>query len=310
MANPGAAPNTVVTSIRQVVKRGFYAGQRNVARLHTWLTPRSTRKFALFVLHAIAPAKSDMAVSPSRFRRQLAALLSAGYRCLDFDEVLQAIQEAGSLQSPAFGLTFDDGYRSVYEDAWPVVEELGVSATIFVTVNFLEGKVAPPWYSSDAALVREYAEHAAQFRPLEWPQLREMARSKRIRIGSHSLNHHLMGRLDETTLRHDLQRSKHILEDRLGVPVSLFSYPFGVARYGAYSRASEDVVRQMGFRCSCTSEIGRIRAGSGNPYLLPRISLVEEDTGLDARAKAAGAYDWIGLAQSAFQRIFPNPHDG
>jgi len=310
VANPGAAPNTVVTSIRQVVKRGFYAGQRNVARLHTWLTPRSTRKFALFVLHAIAPAKSDMAVSPSRFRRQLAALLSAGYRCLDFDEVLQAIQEAGSLQSPAFGLTFDDGYRSVYEDAWPVVEELGVSATIFVTVNFLDGKVAPPWYSSDAALVREYAEHAAQFRPLEWPQLREMARSKRIRIGSHSLNHHLMGRLDETTLRHDLQRSKHILEDRLGVPVSLFSYPFGVARYGAYSRASEDVVRQMGFRCSCTSEIGRIRAGSGNPYLLPRISLVEEDTGLDARAKAAGAYDWIGLAQSAFQRIFPNPHDG
>ncbi len=285
MANPGAAPNTVVTSIRQVVKRGFYAGQRNVARLHTWLTPRSTRKFALFVLHAIAPAKSDMAVSPSRFRRQLAALLSAGYRCLDFDEVLQAIQEAGSLQSPAFGLTFDDGYRSVYEDAWPVV-------------------------SSDAALVREYAEHAAQFRPLEWPQLREMARSKRIRIGSHSLNHHLMGRLDETTLRDDLQRSKHILEDRLDVPVSLFSYPFGVARYGAYSRASEDVVRQMGFRCSCTSEIGRIRAGSGNPYLLPRISLVEEDTGLDARAKAAGAYDWIGLAQSAFQRIFPNPHDG
>src|SRR5258708_28865886 len=137
-----------------------------------------------------------------------------------------------------------------------------------------------------------------------------MARSKRIRIGSHSLNHHLMGRLDETTLRHDLQRSKHILEDRLGVPVSLFSYPFGVARYGAYSRASEDVVRQMGFRCSCTSEIGRIRTGSGNPYLLPRISLVEEDTGLDARAKAAGAYDWIGLAQSAFQRIFPNPHDG
>src|SRR5258708_11050034 len=182
-----------------------------------------------------------MAVSPSRFRRQLAALLSAGYRCLDFDEVLQAIQEAGSLQSPAFGLAFDDGDRSVYEDAWPVVEELGVSATIFVTVNFLDGKVAPPWYSSDTALVREYAEHAAQFRPLEWPQLREMARSKRIRIGSHSLNHHLIGRLDATTLRHHLRRSKHILEDRPGLPASLSSYPFLAAASVANLSGTRDL---------------------------------------------------------------------
>ena len=299
-----------MTSLRQVVKRGFYAGQRNAARLHAWLWPRSTGKFVLFSLHAIAVTRSDMAVSPSRFRHQLAALLQAGYRCLDFDEALRAVQEAAFLRCPAFGLTFDDGYRSVYEEAWPVLEELSVPATIFVTVNFLDGKVAPPWRSSHADLVREYAEHGADFRPLEWPQLREMACSKRIRIGSHSLNHSLMGRLDGDTLREDLQRSKHILEDRLGVPVSLFSYPFGVARYGAYSRASEEAVRQAGFLSSCTSEIGRVRAGSGNPYLLPRISLVDEDTGLDARAKAAGAYDWVGLAQRAFQRIFPNPHDG
>jgi peptidoglycan/xylan/chitin deacetylase (PgdA/CDA1 family) len=249
-----------------------------------------------------------MAVSPARFRTQLTALLQSGYRCLDFDELLRAVADAAFLRHPAFGLTFDDGYRSVYEEAWPVLEELGVPATIFVTVNFLDGKVAPPWHSSDAALVREYAENSAHFRPLEWPQLREMARSKHIRIGSHSLSHFLMGRLDGDTLRDELQRSKHILEDRLGVSVSLFSYPFGVARYGAYSRASEEAVRQAGFRSSCTSEIGRIRAGSGNPYLLPRISLVDEDTGLDARAKAAGAYDWVGLAQRAFQRIFPNPH--
>lgn len=297
-----------MTSLRQVVKRTFYEAQRNVARLHAWVKPPSTEQFALFNLHAIAVARSDLAVSPTRFRRQLAALLQVGYRCLDFDEVLRAVEEAASVRCPAFSITFDDGYRSVYEEAWPVLEELGLSATIFVTVDFLDGKVAPPWHSSHAALVREYAANAAQFRPLEWPQLREMARSARIRIGSHSMSHFLMGRLDGDTLRDELQRSKQVLEDRLGVPVSLFSYPFGVARYGAYSRASEEAVRQAGFLSSCTSEIGRVRAGSGNPYLLPRIPLVDEDTGLDARAKAAGAYDWVGLAQDAFHRIFPNPH--
>ena len=91
MANPGAAPHTAVIPVRQVVKRGFYAGQRNVGRLHAWLKPPSTKKFVLFVLHAIALAQSDMAVSPAKFRRQLDALLRVGYRCLDFDEVLQAV---------------------------------------------------------------------------------------------------------------------------------------------------------------------------------------------------------------------------
>lgn len=308
MAHSCAAPTRAVISLRHVVKRGFYAGQRRVARLHTWLRPRSTSRFALFSLHAIAPATSDMAVSPPRFRRQLAALLQAGYRCLEFDEMLRAVNEPAFLRRPAFGLTFDDGYRSVYEEAWPVLEELGLPATIFVTVDFLDGKVAPPWRSSHPALVREYVDNAVHFRPLEWSHLREMARSKRIRIGSHSVSHLLMGRLDGAALRAELRRSKDVLEDRLGVPVSLFSYPFGVARYGGYSRASEAAVREAGFLCSCTSEIGRVRTGSGNPYLLPRISLVEEDTGLDACAKAAGAYDWVGVAQRTFQRIFPNPH--
>jgi peptidoglycan/xylan/chitin deacetylase (PgdA/CDA1 family) len=297
-----------VTSLRQVVKGAFSGGQRTVARLHATLTPPSTRKFALLSLHAIAAVRSEMAVSPGRFRRQLSALLEAGYRCLDYDDVLRAVDEASFVRGPVFGLTFDDGYRSVYEEAWPVLEELGLPATIFVTVNFLDGKVAPPWHSTHAALIRDYAANAGHFRPLEWGQLREMARSQRIRIGSHSLNHFLMGGLDPDTLREELQRSKQILEDRLGVPVSLFAYPFGVARYGAYSRASEEAVRQAGFRSSCTSEIGRIRAGSRNPYLLPRIPLVDQDSALDARAKAGGSYDWVGLAQAAFQEVFPNPH--
>jgi hypothetical protein len=99
------------------------------------------------------------------------------------------------------------------------------------------------------------------------------------------------------------------LEDRLGVPVPWFSYPFGVKTYGAYSDGTESALREIGYTASCTSEIGRARVGSG-PFLLPRISLVEQDAGVDACAKAAGAYDWVGVAQRSFQRLFSNPHEG
>jgi peptidoglycan/xylan/chitin deacetylase (PgdA/CDA1 family) len=297
--------------MRALVKRSFYRVQRQAARTRVRLSrapqAESTR-FAIFVLHAVSRGDSDMAVSPARLREQLKALTGAGYRCVDFGEALAAVGTGRRFAQPSFALTFDDGYRSVFEEGLPILEEFDATATLFVTVNLIEKTVAPPWHSQDPALVKEYRDHADQFRPLDWPQLRELIGSKRVRIGSHTMNHHLMGRLDEGQLRRELRDSKAILEDRLGVPVPWFSYPYGVKTYGAYSDRTEAALRDAGYTASCTSEIGRARIGSGS-FLLPRISLVEHDAGVDACAKAAGGYDWVGVAQHSFQRLFSNPHE-
>jgi peptidoglycan/xylan/chitin deacetylase (PgdA/CDA1 family) len=180
---------------------------------------------------------------------------------------------------------------------------------LFVTVNLVERKVAPPWHSADPVLLKEYRDHAEQFQPLDWRHLRELQRSRRVRIGSHSMNHPLMGRISDSELRRELRDSKTVLEDQLGVPVTWFAYPYGVKTYGAYSDQTEAALREIGYTASCTSEIGRASINSG-PFLLPRISLVEQDTGIDACAKAAGAYDWVGVAQRSFQTFFSNPHEG
>jgi peptidoglycan/xylan/chitin deacetylase (PgdA/CDA1 family) len=298
--------------MRALVKRSFYSVQRQAARARVRLS-RADRsaasKFAIFVLHAVSPANSDMAVSPARLREQLAALTGAGYRCVDFGDVLTSVSTGQPFAHPSFALTFDDGYRNVFEQGLPILEDFNATATLFVTVNLVEKTVAPPWHSSDPVLLKEYRDHADQFQPLDWPQLKELLRSNRVRIGSHTMNHHLMGRLGDSQLRGELRDSKAILEDRLGVPVAWFSYPFGVKTYGAYSDGTEAALREIGYTASCTSEIGRARSGSG-PFLLPRMSLVEHDTGADACAKAAGGYDWVGVAQRSFQRFFSNPHEG
>ena len=271
------------------------------------LDEQSRTKFAIFSLHAIAKASSDMAVSEDQLRAQLAGLLEAGYRCLDLPEVLRAVTSSEPLPEPAFCLTFDDGYRSVYEPGLRILEDLNLTATLFVTVNFLDGRVRPPWHSRDAALVREYSVNAAHFQPLEWAQVREMIAGKRVRIGSHSLNHFMVGHLADGDLRAEIRDSKQILEDRLGVEAPFFAYPYGVRPYGAYTERSEAMIREAGYCCSCSSRISRAAVGAG-AWLLPRLSLVESDTVRDARAKAAGAYDWVALAQNSFHRIFPNPH--
>jgi peptidoglycan/xylan/chitin deacetylase (PgdA/CDA1 family) len=295
--------------MRAAIKQAFYVGQRQAARLRMqWRRdPHSLTEFAIFSLHTIARASSDMAVSEVRLRAQLTGLLEAGYRCLDLPEALHVLTSQKPLPQPAFCLTFDDGYRSVYESGMQILEDLNLTATLFVTVNFLEGRVQPPWHSRDGALLREYAVNATHFQPLEWRQVREMIAGKRMRLGSHSLNHFMVGNLREADVRAEIRESKEILENRLGIEVPYFAYPYGVRPYGAYTERSEALIREAGYRCSCTSRISRAAIGKG-AWLLPRLSLVESDTALDARAKAAGAYDWVALAQNTFHGIFPNPH--
>jgi peptidoglycan/xylan/chitin deacetylase (PgdA/CDA1 family) len=296
--------------MRAIVKNAFYACQRQAARLRLrWgsLDRHSRTRFAIFSLHTIAGAASDMAVSEASLRAQLAGLLEAGYRCLDLPEALRALASSDPLPQPAFCLTFDDGYRSVYDPGLKILEDLNLTATLFITVNFLDGLVRPPWHSRDAALLREYSVYSADFQPLDWSQLREMIAGKRVRVGSHTLNHFMTGHLQKDDLRTEIRQSKEILENRLGVEVPFFAYPYGVRPYGAYSLRSEAILHQAGYQCSCTSRISRAAVGTG-AWLLPRISLVGSDTALDARAKASGAYDWVALAQNSFHGFFPNPH--
>lgn len=281
--------------------------QRQLARRSAKPAPdRPVDRVAVFAMHCLSRARSDMAVSPVRFREQMTALLDAGYRPLTMDDLLEVLN--GSSQTrPAFAITFDDGYESVFSEALPILEALSIPAGVFLTTGFLEGAVAPPWGSANAALVEEYRSEAEHFRPMSWEQARELARHPMIRIGSHSVSHPLLGVVPADAARDELVRSRTTLGEKLGVTPDLFAYPFGVRRYGAYSDTTENLLRETGYRCSLTSEISRAPVGNG-AWKIPRMSLTEADTGVDALAKAAGGYDWVGKAQSLYQSVFPNPH--
>jgi peptidoglycan/xylan/chitin deacetylase (PgdA/CDA1 family) len=293
---------------RQFTKQAFYYLQRQIARACRPLEgSRLAKGIAIFALHEVAKARGDMAVSPQRFREQVEALLQDGYRCVSLPELQVILGQKAPLSQPSFALTFDDGYRSVYREALAILEEFELPATLFLTVGFLDGRVAPPWHSTDRALLEEYRAQSDRFRPLDWTEARKLAEHPLIHVGSHSMEHFMMGLLDDAALRREFLDSRALLEDRLGVPITAFAYPYGVRHYRAYSERTEEMLRSCGYQSSFTSEINRARVGTG-PYLVPRISLVDTDTGRDAQAKAAGCYDWVRVAQSTYHWVFPNPH--
>ena len=296
--------------MRRALKEVFYGGQRQIGRWGLRLRPqRPTQRFAVFCLHAITTGpSSEMMVTAARFRRQLEGLRAAGFECLTLEQALAAAGGA-TLAQPGFLLTFDDGYRSVYEEAVPVLSSLGMTATIFITPGFINGRTGPPWHSSNAALISEYRALRGHFEPMSWNQVRELAGAGVFEIGSHTMSHPLVGLLAEREIERELREARAELEQQLGRTVYTFSYPYGVRTYGAYSEKSEQLVRECGYRCSFTMEIERAAVGSGL-YGIPRMGLFAGEDGVDAVAKAYGLYDWVSWAQRGYQRVFSNPHMG
>jgi peptidoglycan/xylan/chitin deacetylase (PgdA/CDA1 family) len=152
-------------------------------------------------------------------------------------------QVPGELGGAFYALTFDDGRTSDYTEAFPVLQEHGLRATFFVVPTLVDtqGHVT-------------------------WGQLREMAAAG-MEIGSHSLTHPFVDRLDEAGLRREFGDSKRMIEDRLGSPVRAASLPRGWE-----PPALAPVLGDLGYRVFCTSRVGWWHPGD-TPLLMPRIAV-------------------------------------
>src|SRR5690349_18321731 len=153
-----------------------------------WLLPGGARaadeKLTILSYHEIADAgetlSPDYAVKPTMFVRQMDWLRNNGYHFVTVDDLLA--DEAGRRPLPdkAVLITFDDGYRSMYDHAWPILKAWKIPAVVAVvgvweddrtTVNF-DGKIIP------------------RDKLMSWKELRELADSGLVEIGSHSFDLH------------------------------------------------------------------------------------------------------------------------
>jgi peptidoglycan/xylan/chitin deacetylase (PgdA/CDA1 family) len=103
--------------------------------------------------------------------------------------------------------------------------------------------------------------------PLSLEQARQLAANRLIEVGAHSVTHPALSTLSPDAQRDEIARSKSELEAVVGRPLVSFAYPFG--DQGADTEA---LVREAGFRSSCTTQAAAVRAGT-NPFQLPRVAV-------------------------------------
>lgn len=216
----------------------------------------SPRGMTVFTYHRVSgTAHDELDVHPEAFRLQMLALREQGILVLPMDEAVAAMRRPEAV--PSFVISFDDGFGDVYENAWPVLQDLRLPFTIFVTTACIdEGRMR--WEGSTA---REQGAPA-----LRWGDLAEMVESGLCTIGNHTHTHARPELLDEV----ELDKAQSILRARIGVVPRHFAYTWGVP-----VPRMEGALRSR-FDSAATGIVGRNDA-STDPMLLRRVPVRRTD---------------------------------
>jgi peptidoglycan/xylan/chitin deacetylase (PgdA/CDA1 family) len=140
------------------------------------------------------------------FKAQLETALALGYRF-----VPAAIIAAGQGGERDLAVTFDDGLRSVYAHAAPILASLDIPWSLFVVCDWADGKHEQPYLF------------------MSWDEIRDAAAAGAA-IGSHSMTHADFGTISDAQAGIELAESRYIIRERIGVEVDAFAIPFGQSR--------------------------------------------------------------------------------
>ena len=258
------------------------------ARSMAWRTRTRGRCDAsglrILLYHRVSDDDDPLSLAPRRFREQMAYLAALGYTAVDLMSAV-AMLDAGELPPQVLGLTFDDGFIDVRDEALPVLAEHGFRATVFVTTGVTDGRRPFPWYA------------AGQPPVLGWDEITALDRGGTLRFEAHTVSHPNLLSVDDAAARAEIADSRGELEQHLGRPVTAFAYPAGL-----YGERERRLVAEAGYTVGVTCEPG-VNLASTDRLLLRRRQIDRGDSLLDFRAKIGGGHDTPLPMRGLYRRL-------
>lgn len=207
---------------------------------------------AILTYHSIDASGSPVSIDAEAFRRQMEWLARRGPRVLPLGELARA-----PAADDAVALTFDDGLESVRDMAAPLLEDLGLPATVFVVTQ--RTGTSNRWDGRDEPGIPELP-------VLGWRDLEDLARAG-LELGSHTRTHPRLTSLSTEQIRDEVGGAAADLERELGMRPESFCYP-----YGAVDERVVRVVEEF-HRLAVTTELRTV--GCDDHLLrLPRLDTV------------------------------------
>lgn len=234
-------------------------------------------------------------VSMETFGRQLDFLKEKRFNVIALGRLHDLLASHQSIPERTVVLTFDDGYRSTFTTAYPLLRNHGFPASVFLATDFIGSERPFGWLPACAG---------EELVPMSWQEAGLLHRAG-IEIGSHTAAHIFLPMIDEADMERDLIASRGIIAKEVGIaPATLalpFSYPLCHPRWPLFAARLESALVQAGYRCCCTLQ--RSGVVEGRVMFLPRITVMGGDSLWVFYAKARGLYRYTTPVQRFFHRF-------
>lgn len=213
------------------------AGQEIVIPLRPFrrggLFPEHYQTVPVLVYHQFAEKSTNrMTVSRESFEAQMRLLRDKGYHVVSLEQLIAFVEFRGQLPEKSVVITIDDGWRSAYDIAFPILKKYGYPATLFVSSKLI----------------------SAGAKVLTWDQLREMA-AQGFTVECHSVSHRnfTLPRESESTeqyfaeIQREIDEATRTIEAKLGRRPTIMAYPYGDTNVLAIA-----LLRRQGYRAAFT----------------------------------------------------------
>ncbi len=236
--------------------------------------------------------ETAMRIHTSKFRKQMEAIRLLGIKVITLDEFIAWKKGETPIPEKSILITFDDGWKSVYTDAFPVLKEFGFPFTIFLYKNYIDG-------GGKALTTR---------------MIQEMLNAGGLSIGSHSVSHPYPMTVKsyrkkganafDAYLRKEMGESKRYIESKFPVKANTYAYPGGF-----YTEEMLKLGDEFGYDCLFTVLPGKIKRAQPNETLPRYIILGNYDKIFEIATtfREGGSATELGSATTGPAQTTPYP---
>jgi peptidoglycan/xylan/chitin deacetylase (PgdA/CDA1 family) len=224
--------------------------------------------------HYVNNSGSSLSVTPEAFEKQMKYLRDHNYHVISLDAFVDGKRSGRKFAHNTVVITFDDGQRDNYTNAFPVLKEYDMPATIFLITQSIGQR--------DSFLT--------------WEQVKEMSADGLIDFGAHTQHNVYLPDADMETITAEVTGSKRDIEQRLGEPAHHFCYPSG-----GFTPEAKHIVKQAGYLSALTTNRGYDREND-DLYELMRVKVTDSDAmePFHFWGKLSGYYNLFRSAKSGY----------
>lgn len=228
-----------------------------IADDHNRLQGYDNNSASIYVYHRVGDdLHADTNIRTEQFASHIKELISGDYNVMSLSDIIAALKSGKSLPRKTIAITFDGGYRSVFKNAAPLLDEYKLPYTIFISTDIAD------------------TPHSAQSYLL-WKDIKKLARKDHVTIGLHPAPYDRIFDLAEGDIRQSVNKAIARYREELNEEPRLFSYPFG-----EYSKTYKAVIKAAGFESAMTQNSGKAHKDS-DFLALPRFTMTETYGNLD-----------------------------